>query len=61
MLNFDVLEKGLGIVSPPHFVYDLSSRRATLPYFYGFPYFLKVVINVRFFHSFLSAHFHHDL
>ena len=22
MLNFDILKKGLGIVSPPHFVYD---------------------------------------
>ena len=24
MLNLDFLEKSLGIVSPPHFVYDLS-------------------------------------
>ena len=24
MLNFDFLEKGLEIVSPPHFVYDFS-------------------------------------
>ena len=24
MLKFDSLEKGLGIVSPPHFVYDFS-------------------------------------
>ena len=24
MLNFDFLEKGLGLVSPPHFVYDFS-------------------------------------
>ena len=24
MLNFDFLEKGLGIVSPSHFVYDFS-------------------------------------
>ena len=24
MLKFDVLEKVLGIVSPPHFVYDFS-------------------------------------
>ena len=24
MLNFDFLEKGLGIVSPPNFVYDFS-------------------------------------
>ena len=26
MLNFDFLEKGLGIVSPPHFVYGFSRR-----------------------------------
>ena len=26
MLNFDFLEKGLGIVSPPHFVYDFSRK-----------------------------------
>ena len=26
MLNFEFLEKGLGIVSPPHFVYDFSSK-----------------------------------
>ena len=24
MLNFEFLEKGLGIVSPPHFVYEFS-------------------------------------
>ena len=26
MLNFDFLEKSLGIVSPPHFVYDFSRK-----------------------------------
>ena len=26
MLNFDFLEKGLGTVSPPHFVYDFSRK-----------------------------------
>ena len=26
MLNFDFLEKGLGIVSPPNFVYDFSRK-----------------------------------
>ena len=26
MLNFDFLEKGLGIVSPSHFVYDFSKE-----------------------------------
>ena len=26
MLNFDFLEKGLGIISPPHFMYDFSRK-----------------------------------
>ena len=26
MLNFDFLEKGLGTVSPPHFVYHFSRK-----------------------------------
>ena len=26
MLNFDILEKGLGIVFPPHLVYDFSRK-----------------------------------
>ena len=26
MLNFDFLEKGLGIVSPPHTAYDFSRK-----------------------------------
>ena len=26
MLNFDLLEKGLGINSPPHFLYDFSRK-----------------------------------
>ena len=27
MLNFDFLEKGLGTVSPPYFVYDFLKKR----------------------------------
>ena len=26
MLNFSISEKGLGLVSPPHFVYDFSRK-----------------------------------
>ena len=26
MLNFDFLEKGQGVGSPPHFVYDFSRK-----------------------------------
>ena len=26
MLHFDFLEKGPGIVSPPHFIYDFSRK-----------------------------------
>ena len=30
MLNFDFLEKGLGIVSPAHFVYDFSTKMSLM-------------------------------
>ena len=32
MLNFDVLDKGLGIVSPAHFVYDFSTKMFLMLY-----------------------------
>ena len=32
-LNFDFLEKGLGIVSTPHFVYDFSRKIFLMLYF----------------------------
>ena len=32
MLNFDKLEKGLGIVSLPHFVYDISGKMFLMLY-----------------------------
>ena len=32
MLNFDYLEKGLGIDSTPHFVYDFSSKMFLMLY-----------------------------
>ena len=32
MLNFDFLEKGLGIVSSPHFVYDFSGKMFLMLY-----------------------------
>ena len=48
MLNFDILDKGLGIVSPAHFVYEFSTKmfsyyilltdKISLP---GFVYFLR--------------------
>ena len=30
MLNFDILDKGLEIVSPAHFVYDFSKKKMFL-------------------------------
>ena len=33
MLNFDFLEKGLGIVSVSQFVYDFSSKMFLMLYF----------------------------
>ena len=32
MLNFDFFKKGLGIVSPPHFVYDFSRKTVDMLY-----------------------------
>ena len=32
MLNFDFLDKGLGIVSPAHFVYDFSTKMLLMLY-----------------------------
>ena len=32
MLNFDFLEKGLGIVSPPHVLYDISRKMFVMLY-----------------------------
>ena len=32
LLNFDFLEKGLGIVSPSHFLYDFSSKMLPMLY-----------------------------
>ena len=34
MLNFDFLEKGLGIAFPPHFVYDFSKKIVSHVIFY---------------------------
>ena len=32
IISFDFLEKGLGIVSPPHFVYDFSRKMFLILY-----------------------------
>ena len=32
MLNFDILDKGLGIVSAAHFVYDFSTKMFLMLY-----------------------------
>ena len=32
MLNFDFLEKGLGILSPPYFVYDILGKMFLMLY-----------------------------
>ena len=32
MLNFDFLDKGLGIVSPAHFMYDFSTKMFLMLY-----------------------------
>ena len=37
MLNFDFLDNGLGIVSPAHFMYDLSTKIFLLLYSINLP------------------------
>ena len=39
-LNFDFLEKGLGIVSPPYFVYDFSRKMFLMLYSINWPNFI---------------------
>ena len=40
MLNFDFLDKGLGIVSPVHFVYDFSPKMFLMLYSINWPNFI---------------------
>ena len=40
MLNFDFLGKGLGIVSPAHFVYDISTKMFLMLYCINWPSFI---------------------
>ena len=40
MLNFDFLDKGLGIVSPAHFVYDFSTKLFLMLYSINWPNFI---------------------
>ena len=40
MLNFDILGKGLGIVSPGHFVYDFSTKIFFMLYSFSRPNFI---------------------
>ena len=40
MLNFDFLEKGMGIVSPPNFVYDFPKEIFLMLYFINWPIFI---------------------
>ena len=40
LLNFDFIEMGLGIVSPPHFVYDFSKKMFFTLYFISWPHLI---------------------
>ena len=40
MLNFVFLDKGLGIVSPAHFVYDFSTKMFLMLYSINWPNFI---------------------
>ena len=72
MLNLDFLEKGLGIVFPPHFVYDVSRKMFLMLYAINWPnlivwlsLLLGILINMFIAHKFriqpyLQAVFRHD-
>ena len=40
MLNFDFADKGLGIVSPAHFMYDFSTKTILMLYSVNGPNFI---------------------
>ena len=40
MINFDFLDKGLGIASPPHFVYDFSTKMLLIVHSINSPNFI---------------------
>ena len=40
LLNFDFLDKGLGIISPAHFVYDFSTKMFLMLYSINWPNFI---------------------
>ena len=40
MLNFDFSDKGLGIISPAHFVYDFSTKMLLMSYSINRPNFI---------------------
>ena len=40
MLNFDILDKGLGIISPAHFVHDFSTKMFLMLYCIKRPNFI---------------------
>ena len=53
MLNFNISEKGLGLVSPPHFVYDFSRKLFHMLHSVDWPNFLfllplllEILVNV---------------
>ena len=43
MLNFDFLDKGLGILSPAHFVYDSSTKMFLMLYSVNWPNFIDLL------------------
>ena len=40
MLNFDILDKGQGIVSPAHFLYDFLTKMFLMLYSINYPNFI---------------------
>ena len=47
MLNFDFLEKDVGLVSPPHFGYDFSRKMFLILYSIKGPNFIVIAFTSR--------------
>ena len=45
MLNFSFSEKGLGLVSPPHFVYDFSRKMFLMLHSINIPNLIVKIFN----------------
>ena len=68
IVNFDFLEKGLGISFPSHFVYDFSRKMFLILFSINrpnllsdFPFLLEILDNIYILQLFISRLWHHKI